>query len=131
MVIKKRQKNKPFDHYTVCPFVVFLWPLYCLSFCGFSFDHYIVCPFVISLCPLYCLSFCHFPLAIILFVLLSFSFGHYIVCPFVVFLWPLHCFSFCHLKEKEKNTNSIIAKGKRQINKQYNGQRKTTKGQRV
>jgi hypothetical protein len=33
---------------------------------------------------------CHFvvfPLAIILFVVLSFSFGHYIVCPFVVFLW--------------------------------------------
>jgi hypothetical protein len=41
------------------------------------------------------LSFCRFPLAIILFVLLSFSFDHYIVCLFVVFFLPLYCLSFC------------------------------------
>jgi hypothetical protein len=56
-----------------------------------------------------------FPLAIILFVLLSFSFGHYIVCPFIIFLWPLYCLSFCRFP---------LA-----IDKQYNWQRKTTKEQ--
>jgi hypothetical protein len=69
--------------------------------------------------------------AIILFVLLSFSFGHYIVCPFVVFLWPLYCLSFCLPKENDQRTNNIKAKGKRQKDKQYNGQRKTTKGQTI
>ena len=29
----------------VCPFVLFFWPLYFLSFCPFSFDHCIFCPF--------------------------------------------------------------------------------------
>jgi hypothetical protein len=48
----------------------------------FSFALYFVCPFVVFLWPLYCLSFCCFPLAIILFVLLLLTFGHYIVCPF-------------------------------------------------
>jgi hypothetical protein len=67
-----------FVHYIVCPLVIFLWPLYCLSF-------------VALLLPLFCLFFCRFPLAIILFVLWWFSFGLYIVCPFVVFLWPLYC----------------------------------------
>jgi fatty acid desaturase len=66
--------------------------------------------------------FSFFPLAIILFVLLSFSFYHYFVCSFAVFLWPLYCFSFCRfpltiiLKENEK---------------QYNGQRKTTNGKTI
>jgi hypothetical protein len=87
----------------------------------FSFGHYIVCPFVALLLPLYCLSFCRFPLAIILFVLWWFSFGHYIVCPFVVFLWQKH----------QQRTNNIKAKGKRKKDKQYNGQRKTTKGQTI
>jgi hypothetical protein len=43
-----------------------------LSFCRFSFGHYIVCPFVVFLWPLYCLSFGGFPLTIILFVFFSF-----------------------------------------------------------
>jgi hypothetical protein len=59
---RKTTKEQTFDHYTVFPFVVYLWPLYCLLIC-------------------------RFPLGIILFVNFSFSFGHYIVCPFVVFLW--------------------------------------------
>jgi hypothetical protein len=58
------------------------------------------------------------PLAIILFVLLSFAFGHYIVCSLVVFLWPLYCYN-------------IIAKGNRQKDKHYKGQRKSTKGQTI
>jgi cellulose synthase/poly-beta-1,6-N-acetylglucosamine synthase-like glycosyltransferase len=110
--------------------------------------------------PLYCLSFCRFPLAIILFVLLSFSFtiilfvlllssfGPYTVCPFVAFLWPLYClsffrfpfaiilfvlcwFSFVGQKKNEKKTNNVMAKGKPPKDKQYNGQRKTTKGQTI
>jgi hypothetical protein len=81
----------------------------------FSVGHYIFCPFVVFRWPLYCLFFYRFPLAIILFVLLSFSFGRYTVYPFVVFRWP----------------NNIMAKGKRQKDKQYNGQRKTTKGQTI
>ena len=32
-------------------------------------------------------------------------------------------------KENDKKTNNIMVKGKRQKDKQYNGQRKTTKGQ--
>jgi uncharacterized RDD family membrane protein YckC len=73
---------------------------------------YIVCPFLV------------FPLAIILFVILSssflplyclyfsrFSFGHYIVCPFSFFLWPLYCLSFM-AKGKRQTTNNIMAKGK-------------------
>jgi hypothetical protein len=61
-----------------------------------------------------------FPLAIILFVLLSFSFGHYIVCPFVVFIWPLYCLSrqkdkqYNGHRKNEKRTNNIMVKGKRQ-----------------
>jgi uncharacterized membrane protein len=77
---------------------------------------------VVFLWPLYCLSFGGFPLAFILFVLLSFSFGFYIVCPLVVFLLLLSCLSFF---------NNIMAKGKRQKDKQYKGQRKTTKGQTI
>jgi hypothetical protein len=46
-------------------------------------------PFVVFFWPLYYLSFGGFPLAFVLFVLLSFSFSHYIVCPLVVFLWTL------------------------------------------
>jgi predicted membrane protein len=105
---------------------------------SFSFGLYIVCPFVVFLWPLYCLSFGRFPLAIILFVLWSFFFGHYIVCPFVVFLLPLYCFSFCRFpfaifwqKENKQRTNNIMAKGKRQKDKQYKAQRKTTKGQTI
>jgi hypothetical protein len=56
-----------------------------LSFSRFSFGHYIVCPFVVFIWPLYCLYFSRFPVSIILFVLLSFSFSHYIVCPFFLF----------------------------------------------
>jgi predicted membrane protein len=107
-------------------FSFFIWPLYCLSFCrfplaiilfvllSFSFGLYTGCPFVVFLLPLYCLSFCRFPLAIILFVLCWFPFGHYIVCSFVVFLW-----------------HKIMAKGKPKKDKQYNGQRKTTKRQTI
>jgi hypothetical protein len=73
--------------------------------------------------------------AIILFVLLSFSVGHYIVCPFVVFLWSLYCMSFCRfpltIRKTTKGQNNIMAKGKRQKDKQYNDQRKTTKGQKI
>jgi hypothetical protein len=79
----------------------------------YNFGNYIVCPFFAFYWPLYCLSFCRFPLAIILFVLLSFFFGHYTVCP------------------KEKKTDNINAKGKRQKDKQYNGQMKTTKGKTI
>jgi hypothetical protein len=109
MANRKRQKDKQYK-------VVLL---------SFSFGHLIVCPFVVFLWPLYCLSFGRFLLAIILFVLLSFSFGHYIVCPFVVFLWPLYCLSFCRFPLKK--TNKQMNKGKRKKDKQYNGQRKTTK----
>jgi hypothetical protein len=35
------------------------------------------------------------------------------------------------LKENDKRTNNIMAKEKRQKDKQYNGQRKTTKGQTI
>jgi hypothetical protein len=70
MVKGKRQKGFPFGNYIVCPFVVFLWPLYCLSFYRFPLT---IILFVV----------CHFPLTILLFVLLLFSFDHYIVCPFV------------------------------------------------
>ena len=35
------------------------------------------------------------------------------------------------VKENDKRTNYIMAKGKRQKDKQYNGQRKSTKGQTV
>jgi hypothetical protein len=84
----------------------------------FSFGPYIVCPFFVFLWPLYCLSFVGFPLAIILFVLLSIFFGHYTVCPLVVFLWPLYCYN-------------IMAKGKRKKDKQYKGQKKTTKGHSI
>jgi hypothetical protein len=76
---------------------------------SFSFGHYFVCPFVIFLGQLYFLSFCRF------------SFDHYIVCPFVIF----------GQRKKEKTTNSIMAKGKRQKDKQYNGQRKMTKRQTI
>jgi hypothetical protein len=126
----------------VCPFVVFYWPLYCLSFCrfplafilfvllSFSFGHYIVCPLVVFLWPLYCLSFCRSPFAIIVFVLLSFSFGLYIVCPLVVFLWPLYCLSFGRFPFAII-LNTIMAKGERPKDKQYNGQRKTTKEQTI
>jgi hypothetical protein len=80
----------------------------------------IVCPFVVL------------PLAIILFVLLLFTFGHYIVCPFVVFLWPLYCLSFWRYPLAIiLSTNNIMAKGKQQKDKQYNSQRKTTKGQTI
>ena len=34
-------------------------------------------------------------------------------------------------KENHQRTNNIMAKGKRQKDKQYNGQRKTTKGQTI
>jgi hypothetical protein len=37
-----------FGHYTVCPFVVILLPLYCFSFCRFFFGLYIVCPLLFS-----------------------------------------------------------------------------------
>jgi hypothetical protein len=80
----------------------------------------IVCPPVIFILSLYCLS-CHFYFVIVLSVLLSFLFwslyflsfchfyfGHCIVCPVIFILvivlsvllsflfWSLHCLSFCH-----------------------------------
>jgi hypothetical protein len=131
---------------SVCPFVVFLWPLYCLSFGGFplaiilfvllsfSFGLYIVCPFVVFLWPLYCLFFGGFPLAIILFVLWSLSFCHYSVCPFVVFLWPFYCLFFRGFPLAFLLFvlwSFSFFEGKRQKDKQYNGQRKTTKGQTI
>jgi hypothetical protein len=51
--------------------------------------------------------------AIILFVLLSFSVGRYIA------------------KENDKRTNNIMAKGKQQKDKQYNGQSETKKRQTI
>jgi hypothetical protein len=43
------------------------FPLAIILFVLWSFflGHYIVCPLVVFLWPLYCLSFCRFPLAII------------------------------------------------------------------
>jgi hypothetical protein len=77
---------------------------------------------------LYFLSFSRFPLTIILFVLLSFSFDHYIVCPFVVFLWPRQKDKQYNGQRKTtKRTNNVMAKGKRQKNKQYNGHRRNEK----
>jgi hypothetical protein len=104
----KQQKEKQYNGQRIFPLAIILFVLF-----SFSFGHYIVCPFVVFLWPLYCMFFCRFPLDIILFVLLSFSFDHYIV------------------NENDKRTNNIMAKGKRQKGKQYNGQRKTTKGQTI
>jgi hypothetical protein len=81
---------------------------------SFFFGNYIVCPFVVFLWPLYCLSSCRFP------------FGHYSVCPFVVFIWPLYW-----AKRKRQRKNNIMAKGKRQKDKQCNDQRKRGKRQTI
>jgi hypothetical protein len=88
-----------------------LFSLYCfVDHCLFSsFGHCIVRPFVLYLWPLYCQTFCSLPLAIVLsdllfstfghcIVRLLFStFGHCIVRPFVLYLWPLYCQTFCSL----------------------------------
>jgi hypothetical protein len=89
-----------FYHYIVCRFVIFLWPLYCLSFSRFSFGHYIIWPFVAFLLPLYCLLFCRFPLAIRtnnIMVKWKTTKGQKIELP----------------KEYDKRTNKIMAKGKK------------------
>jgi hypothetical protein len=57
-----------------------------------------------------------------------FSFGLYIVCSFVK---TRKRQTKKRPKENEKRTNNIRAKGKPQKNKQYKGQRKTTKGQTI
>ena len=54
-----------YGHCVVCPFVLLLWPLCCLSFCSFSYGYWIVCPFC------------------------SFSDGYWIVCPFLLFLMAI------------------------------------------
>jgi branched-subunit amino acid transport protein len=48
---------------------------------SFLFGLCVVCPFVLSVWSLRCLSFCPFCLVTALFVPLSFLFGHCVVCP--------------------------------------------------
>jgi phosphate/sulfate permease len=67
------------------------------------------------------LSFGGFCFAFILFVLLSFSFVKE----------NDKRTQYNDQRKNEKKTNNIMAKGKRKKDKQYKGQRKTTKGQTV
>jgi hypothetical protein len=86
-----------FCHCIVCPSVICILSLYCLSFCDFYFGHCFVFPSVIFILvivlsvllsflfwSLYCLSFCHF------------YFGHCIVCLSVIFILSLYCLSFVY-----------------------------------
>jgi Ca2+/Na+ antiporter len=81
-------------------------------------------------------NFCRFPLAIILFVLLSLSFGHYTVYPFLFsfshyIFCPYVVFQYNGHRKNEKRTNNIMIKGKRQKDNEYNGKRKTPRVQTI
>jgi hypothetical protein len=77
------------------------------------------------------LSFGGFPLAIILFVLLSPKENDKRTNNKMAKGKPPKDKQYNGQRKNAKRTTSIMAKGIRQKDKQYNGQRKTTKGQTI